>query len=162
MSRPDRLPDSTGAAEVLRRLRLFLLVLSSLLFVGTLLELWLVSHTGDAIQWLAFVAGGLGLLATLSVLFRISAHSRASKTIPVMRVCMLIVVLGSLFGIYQHVTNNIAFEREIYPNATFNQLAWKGLGGANPLLAPGTLAVAALLALAGTYKYSVNGDLETT
>jgi hypothetical protein len=162
MSRRNRLPGSMSAAEVLRRLQLFLLALSSLLFVGTLLELWLVNHTGDAIQWLAFIIGGLGLLATLSVLFRIRAHARARKTILVMRACMSLVVLGSLFGIYQHVSSNIAFEREIYPNATFSQLAWKGLGGANPLLAPGTLAVAALLALAGTYNYSVDSDLDTT
>jgi len=146
-----------STAEVLRRLRLFLLVLSSLLFMGTLVELWLVNHTEDAIQWLAFILAGLGLLATLSVLFR-----RGRKIVLVLRGCMLVVVLGSLFGIYEHVSNNIAFEREIHPNATFSQLAWKGLGGANPLLAPGTLAVAGLLALAATYKYSVSGDLEKT
>jgi len=122
-----------SAAEVLRRLRLFLLVLSLLLFIGTLLELWLVNHTGDAIQWLAFIFAGLGFFATLSVLFR-----RGRKTVLMLRGCMLVVVLGSLFGIYQHVSNNIAFEREIHPNATFSQLAWKGLGGANPLLAGNT------------------------
>jgi hypothetical protein len=144
-------------AEVLRRLRLFLLVLSSLLFIGTLVELWLVNHTEDAIQWLAFVLAGLGLIATLSVLVR-----RGRKTVLVLRACMLVVVLGSLFGIYEHVSNNIAFEREIHPNATFSQVVWKGLSGANPLLAPGTLAVAGLLALASTYKYSVTGDLDST
>ena len=144
-------------AEVLRRLRLFLLILSSLLFLGTLVELWLVNHTEDAIQWLAFVFSGLGLFATVAVLFR-----RRRKTVLLLRVCMLVVVLGSFFGIYQHVSNNIAFEREIHPNAGFRQLTWKGLGGANPLLAPGTLAVAGLLALAGTYKYSVDNDREIT
>jgi hypothetical protein len=144
-------------AEILRRLRLFLLVLSSLLFMGTLLELWLVNHTEDPIQWVAFVLGGLGLLATLSVLFR-----RGRRTVLVLRVCMLLVVLGSFFGIYEHVSNNIALEHEIHPNAPFSQLVRKGLGGANPLLAPGTLAVAGLLALAGTYKYSVIGDIENT
>lgn len=140
-------------AEILRRLRLFLLVLSSLLFTGTLLELWLVNHTEDPIQWVAFVLGGLGLLATLSVLLR-----RGRRTVLMLRVCMLLVVLGSFFGIYEHVSNNIALEREIHPNAPFSQLVRKGLGGANPLLAPGTLAVAGLLALAANYKYSVVGD----
>jgi hypothetical protein len=144
-----------STAEVLRRLQLFLLVLSSLLFTGTLLELWLVNHTEDLIQWVAFVLAGLGLLATLTVLFR-----RGRTTVLVLRGCMFVVVLGSFFGIYEHVLNNIAFEREIQPNATFSQLVRKGLGGANPLLAPGTLAVAGLLALAGTYKYSVSGDIE--
>lgn len=138
-----------SAGEVLRRLRIFLLVLSSLLFAGTLFELWLVNHTEDAIQWLAFVLGGIGLVVTLIVLFR-----REPATLRLLRCSMLLVIVGSLFGVYQHVYNNIAFEREIQPNATLRQLFWKGLSGANPLLAPGTLAVAGLLSLAGTYKYS--------
>jgi hypothetical protein len=146
-----------STAEVLRRLRLFLLLLSSLLFAGTLLELWLVNHTEDLIQWVAFVLAGLGLLATLFFLLR---HGR--RTVLVLRASMFLVVLGSFFGIYQHVSNNIAFEREIQPNATLTRLVRKGLGGANPLLAPGILAVAGLLALAASYKYLVTDDTEST
>jgi hypothetical protein len=144
-----------STAEVLRRLRLFLLALSSLLFAGTLLELSLVNHTEDAIQWSAFVLGGIGLLVTLSVLAR-----RGPVTVSLLRWCMFLVIVGSLFGIYQHVSNNIAFEREIQQNSTWSHLMWKGLSGANPLLAPGTLAVAGLLSLAGTYKYWITVDLE--
>jgi hypothetical protein len=73
---------------------------------------------------------------------------------------MLVVIVGSLFGIYEHVSNNIAFEREIQPNSTSSHLIWKGLSGANPLLAPGTLTVAALLSLAATYKHSIIVDPE--
>ena len=145
-----------STAEVLRRLRVFLLVLSSLLFAGTLLELSLVNHTESAIQWSAFVLAGIGLLVTLGVLAR-----RGPVTVSLLRWCMFLVIVGSLFGIYQHVSNNIAFEREIQSNATWSHLMWKGLSGANPLLAPGTLAVAGLLSLAGTYKYWITVDLET-
>lgn len=144
-----------SAAEILRRLRLFLLGLASLLFAGTLLELWLVNHTEDAIQWLAFGLAGIGLLLTLIVLAR-----RGPTTVLLLRWSMLLVIVGSLFGIYEHVSNNIAFEREIQPGASLNQLLWRGVSGANPLLAPGTLAVAGLLSLAGTYKYSITGDPE--
>ena len=144
-----------STAEVLRRLRLFLLVLSSLLFVGTLLELYLVNHKEDAIQWLAFVFAGLGLLVTLAALAR-----RGPKTVLLLRWTMLLVIVGSLFGIYEHVSNNIAFEREIQPNATLSRLLWRGVSGANPLLAPGTLAIAALLSLAATYKYWINSGSE--
>ena len=138
-----------SAAEVLRRLRLFLLVL--LLFAGTLLELSLVNHTEDAIQLLAFVVAGIGLLVTLAVLVR-----RRQVTVSLLRWSMLLVIVGGLFGIYEHVSNNVAFEREIQPNSTLSHLMWKGLSGANPLLAPGTLAVAGLLSLAATYKHSNN------
>lgn len=142
-----------STAEVLRRLRLFLLALSSLLFAGTLLELSLVNHTEDAIQWLAFVLAGLGLLLALVVIAR-----PARVMVSVLRWSMLLVIAGSLFGIYEHVSNNVAFEREIQPNATSSQLMWKGVSGANPLLAPGTLAIAGLLSLAATYKHSITND----
>ena len=142
-----------STAEVLRRLRLFLLALASLLFAGTLLELYLVNHTEDAIQWIAFGLAGLGLLLTLVVLLR-----RGPATVMLLRWCMIVVIAGSLFGVYQHVSNNIAFEQEIMPGASWRHLFWRGLSGANPLLAPGTLAIAGLISLAATYKFGITGD----
>ncbi len=144
-----------NAAEVLRRLRQFLLTLSILIFGGTLLELWFVEHTGEAIQWLAFVFAGIGLAAAVLALLR-----RQPSTVLITRVLMVIVIGGSFLGVYQHVSNNVAFEREIQPNATTRQLIWKGVSGANPLLAPGTLAIASLLSLAALYRYRVTGDIE--
>jgi hypothetical protein len=144
-----------STAEVLRRLRLFLLVLSTLLFAGTILELYLVNHKHDAIQWLAFIFAGVGLLVTLGVLVRLGP-----TTVALLRWSMLLVIVGSVFGVYEHVSNNIAFEREIQPNATLSRLMWRGVAGANPLLAPGTLAIAALLSLAGTYKYWITSGSE--
>ncbi len=139
-----------NAAEVLRRLRRFLLLLSLALFIGALVELWLVEHTQDLIQWLAFALAGAGALATLLAMLR---PGRAS--VRVLRVCMALVVLGSLFGVYEHIAGNIAFEREIQPNASTGRLVSRGLRGGNPLLAPGLLAVAAVLALSSTYRYTI-------
>ena len=148
MSAANVLPIT--AAEVLRRLRKFLLVLSLLLFVGALVELWLVGHTVELVQWIAFVLAGAGALASLLVLFRLSY-----ATVRVLRLCLIVVALGSFFGIYQHISGNIAFAREIHPDSSTSQLFWRGLQGGNPLLAPGVLAVAALLALSATYRYEV-------
>ena len=142
-----------STAEVLRRLRLFLLALALLIFAGTLLELYLVNHTEDAIQWVAFGLAGAGLLVTLVVLLR-----RGPATVMLLRWCMIVVIAGSLFGIYQHVSNNIAFEQEIMPGASWRHLFWRGLSGANPLLAPGTLAIAGLISLAATYKFGITGE----
>ena len=139
-----------NAAEVLRRLRRFLLVLSIFLFGGALVELWLVGHTEKTVQWIAFVLAGAGALAATVVLF----HSSRATT-RVLRVCMLVVVLGSIFGMYQHVSGNVAFAREVKPNSSTTELFWRGLQGGNPLLAPGVLAVAAVLALSATYRYEV-------
>jgi hypothetical protein len=141
------------AADVLRRLRRFLLILALLLFAGTLIELWLVNHTEDAIQWVAFALAGLGLLVVLLGIFY-----QHQTTVRILRACMAIIILGSLFGVYEHVWSNLELEREINPNAPATEMIFKALGGANPLLAPGTLAVAAMLSLAATYKYLVGSD----
>lgn len=141
------LPGPMSASEVLRRLRRFLLLFTVLLFGGAITELWLVGHTQDAIQWLAFAFAIIGASAALLVLFR---QSRA--TLRILRVCMVIVALGSLFGIYQHITGNIAFQKEIRPDSSTAQLLSSGLRGGNPLLAPGVLAVAAVLGLSATYR----------
>ena len=128
-------PNATmSSAEVLRRLRRFLLVLAVLLFAGALAELWLVGHTEEFVQWVAFILAGAGALASMLVLIRLSR-----ATVRVLRICMLVVVLGSLFGIYQHVSGNIAFAREVHPDYSTSQLFWRGLQGGNPLLAPGVL-----------------------
>jgi hypothetical protein len=138
-----------SSAEVLRRLRLFLRALAAMIFAGTLVELWLVNHNEDAIQWTAFVLAGLGLLLSVMIIAR-----QGPVTVALLRWCALVVIAGSLFGVYQHVYNNVAFEREIQPNATTNRLIWRGLSGPNPLLAPATLAMAGLLLLASAYKQS--------
>ena len=142
--------SSKTAAEVLRRLRKFLLVLALLLFVGALVELWLVGHTKEFVQWIAFVLAGVGALSVTMTLFHFGP-----ATVRLLRVCMIVIALGSLFGIYQHISGNVVFAREINPDSSTSQLFWRGLQGGNPLLAPGVLAVAALLALSSTYRYEV-------
>ena len=134
-------------AATLFRLRRFLLVLSILLFGGTVVELSLVKHWGDVVQLIPFALCGLGSLAALFALLR---PRRA--TLLGLRVCMAVVMCGSLFGIYEHFSNNIAFQREIKPSATMSEVLVSAVAGGNPLLAPGTLAVAALLALAASYN----------
>lgn len=137
-------------AEVLQQLRSFLLVLAICLFAGALVELWLVGHTEDWIQWIPFVLAIAGSMAALIALFRISA-----ATVRLLRIGMAVIVLGTLFGIYQHIAGNIAFAREVDRSASTKKLIWQGLGGGNPLLAPGVLAVAAVIALCATYRYEV-------
>lgn len=136
-------------ADILSRLRRFLLVFSVVLLGGALLELWLIEHMQDPVQFIPFVLCGLGMLAALGALLR---PRRA--TLLALRVCMALVVAGTLLGIYLHVEGNLALQREISPNATAGETLFAALGGANPLLAPGVLAVAAVLALAATYQHT--------
>ena len=68
-------------------------------------------------------------------------------------IAMLVGLVGSLFGIYEHLEHNIEFALEIRPNAAVADVFWGALAGANPLLAPGILAFMAILALAATYYH---------
>jgi len=142
--------EVVSAVKVLKRLRRFLLVLALFLFGGALVELWLVGHTKQVVQWIAFALAGVGALAVVLVLLRLGP-----ATVRVLRVCMLVVVLGSLFGMFEHFSGNVAFAREVKPNSSTTELFWRGLQGGNPLLAPGMLAVAAVLALSATYRFEV-------
>lgn len=141
-------------AVVLLRLRRFLLSVSALLFGGTLVELWLTSHTETVVQLIPFALCGLGLIAVLVVLLRPQRAAILS-----LRACTVLVTLGSLFGIYEHVVNNIAFQREIYPNAPTGDFLMGAIGGANPLLAPGILGLAGVLAMSATYYHPALGKV---
>lgn len=133
---------------VLARLRWFLLLLSAALLTGTLLELWLTQHTEDFVQWIPHVLCVVGLAAILVVMVR-----PVRGAVLCLRTLMVLVVAGALFGVYEHVGNNLAFEREINSTAGGGESILAALGGANPLLAPGILAVAAVLALAASYYH---------
>jgi hypothetical protein len=137
-----------NATVILHRLRLFLLGIAGLLCVGTVVELWLTEHTESIIQLIPFGLCGLGLLAVGAALLR---PRRA--TLLILRLSMGLMALGSAFGIFEHIEHNLAFELEIRPTATANQVFLDALSGASPLLAPGILALAAVLAIAATYYH---------
>jgi len=135
-------------ALVLSRLRRFLLAVSALLFVGTLAELWLTGHDETAVQLLPFALCGVGLAAVLCALLR----PRRAAVLGLLA-CMGLVAAGSLFGVYQHVAHNVAFQREVHPTATAGEVLMGAVAGANPLLAPGVLALAAVLSMAAAYRH---------
>lgn len=135
-------------ASVLSRLRQFLLVVSALLLFGTLAELWLINHMEDPVQLIPFALCGLGLAVVIAALL-----SPRRAVLLVLRASMGLVALGSLLGVYLHLESNLGFHRELHPNASTGDLLMGTLGGANPLLAPGILALTAALAIAATYYH---------
>lgn len=136
-------------ALVLLRLRRFLLAISALLFSGTVVELLLVGHTEGFVQLIPFILCGLGLLLVVAVWL----YPRR-MTMMALRACLGLVLLGSLYGVYEHVLGNIAFQREVHPNAQTREVIMGAISGGNPLLAPGILTLAALLAIASTYQHT--------
>ena len=137
-----------GTTTVEQRLRTFLLVLAGWMCVGTVVELFLAKHTEDPLQFAPFVLCGLGLIAVMAALRR---PRRA--TLMALRGVMSLLMIGSLFGMYEHLANNFAFELEMRPSAVWSDVWFQALRGAAPLLAPGILALAAIIAIAATYEH---------
>lgn len=130
------------------RYRLFLLGLAGFIFAGVPFELWAAEHTSEPAQYIPFVLSGLALVAVIAALLRPSR-----RTLLALRWIMVPVALGSLLGLYLHLTGNIAFAREIQPNASTMTVLQEALHGADPLLAPGVLAIGAVIAAAATYYH---------
>lgn len=135
-------------ALVAQRLRRFLFVLSGFIFIGSIVELALTEHFEDTVQLIPFILCGLGTVIVGVVLVQ-----PQYKILIILRVLMAIIFLGSLFGIYEHLEHNIHFALEIQPTASLGDVFFEAFGGANPLLAPGILALGAILAMAATYYH---------
>ena len=139
----------TVSSEFLvRRFRRFQLWVAVFVLIATAVELWLEEHTGSAVQWVPFVLAGLGVAAILLVL----AQPRKS-TLWALRLVMAAVLAGSVFGIYEHFDHNLAFELDIRPNAQPFEVFGHAFKGASPFLAPGILALAAILAGSATFRH---------
>lgn len=140
---------------VLARLRRFLLVFSALVLCGALVELWLARHTENWTQLVPFVLCGLALLTLVVALVR-----PRGGPLWALRAAAVLLLAGSFYGVYEHYTNSVAFQREIDPSGAARDALVAALGGPNPLLAPGILAAAAALALAATYRHPALGEDE--
>lgn len=140
-------------SAVERRLRLFCRVLALAASVGTAIELWLVEHTEGWQQWLPFVLCALVAISVLCLSWR-----GTLRTIRLHRLLMLLVLIGSAYGVYVHLSHNMTFAREIRPSASSREIWSAGIRGANPLLAAGALAMAAALGLVGSYGQIESGE----
>ncbi|PAP76936.1 hypothetical protein [Rubrivirga marina] len=129
-------------------LRRFLLAMAVTTYVAAAVELALVEHYEGWQQILPFVTIGLGVAA--------AAWAWASprrSSIRSARWAGVLATVTALAGVYFHVEGNLGFAREVRPDSRGVELTWDALSGVNPLLAPGMIALAGLLAAAATYRH---------
>lgn len=139
-------------SQILGRLRRFLLQVVVGLCALTLVELWLEEHIED-LQLVPFVLCSLTLVTTL-LYFRRPGR----RTLVALRASLVLLAAGSLLGIWLHVSGNLAFALEIRPNAAIGDVWYEALSGGSPLLAPGILALTAMLAGASTWRQDPAGS----
>ena len=136
----------------LTRLRGLLFALAPALFAGTVAELLLAGHTESRLQLIPFALCALGL-ATVALAWLRPARWSALT----LRAVMAVVGGGSLLGMWEHFQGNRGFALEVHPEAGGADLLRAALTGADPLLAPGILAVAALVAISATFATAGGG-----
>ena len=128
--------------------RRLLATLAALTAAGLVLELALLGHTEDRIQWAPFVALTAGLLSALWF-----AIQPGARTVRVLRLVMAACVAVGLAGLWYHYSGNAEFELEMYPSRAGFELFRESMTGATPALAPGALVQLGLLGLALTFRF---------
>jgi uncharacterized membrane protein len=122
--------------------------MAGLLLIGTLVELAVIQHWDEPLQLTPFVLSVIGLAGVAWVWFR-----PGRTELLALRAVMALLVLGSFVGVFVHVRGNIEIFTETHANASAMAVIEAALGGRNPLVAPGMLALAGILAVATTYYH---------
>jgi hypothetical protein len=138
--------EQSATLSALRTMMLLLLLLG---LIGTAVELWLLAHSEDWLQWIPMILIGAGLLVA-------SWHmiSGAKASLRVMRVIMAGFVLSGAIGIWLHYRGGVEFQQEVDPSIAGFELFMKVMESkAPPMLAPGVMAQLGLLGLAYTYRH---------
>ena len=147
-------------ASVATGYRRFLLGTAAAIHVGAALELGLVGHYEGWTQVLPFVLIAINLAALFwaSRATRRPGATGAGRSLAALRAASALVVVGAAAGVVLHIRGNFAFEREIHPAAPLAVALWEAARGASPLLAPGALAVAGVVAAAATWRHPALAD----
>ena len=131
-----------------QRLRTVQLLVGGIGFAGLIGELILLEHWALPWQLVPFFlcGGGIGAI----VLFAVAPRLWTAR---LLQVVMVLAAAGAVVGMIQHLRGNMAFEREIFPDAAAGEMLFAAARGVAPLLAPGGLALGALVAVAATYRH---------
>ena len=108
-----------NADLLVNRYRTFLLLVAGFSCVFTVVELWLEEHTGSPTQLIPFILSGLGVAAIAAALVR-----PQRITVTLLRTVMGATLVGSLFGLYEHIEHNWEFCQGDPPQRNFLRSAY--------------------------------------
>ena len=138
-------------SSLVSRFRQWLLLLSTMATLMVPLELLFVEHYEEWQMYIPFVLSGLTLVGIVLVAFWPN-----KKTLLLFRMVMALLLIGSLLGVYFHLSGNLELTEEINSELQGWSRIWDILSGAAPALAPGLLAQVALMGFLFTYKHPKN------
>lgn len=137
-----------NAELIVARMRTWLLGLTVVSCLGTIVELALSGHYEEPTQWIPFALCSLGAVTAGAAYLR-----PRRTTLWALRGAMGLLAIGAGLGVWLHLIGNYEFEAEIRPTAEMGEILWNAIQGGSPLLAPGLLLVTATLALIATYAH---------
>lgn len=137
-----------AGGEALQAVRRFLLAILAIGMTGTAVELLLLKHDEELVQFVPLVAIGLGLAAMAWHLVRASRASLLA-----LQVVMGLFLVAGLAGVFFHFRANLQYQREFDATLQGRALIWQALQAkVPPALAPGVLVQLGLIGLAYTYR----------
>lgn len=144
---PNRVtaPAAPDPIAPFRRLLLLLVLVGA---GGLLLELLLLEHWDSRWQWTP--------LALLGIVLLLGASTVRRATRPLLRALRLVFALcvaAGALGVWLHMDENLAFEREMNPDVGGSAMLREAVLGATPLLAPGALLHLGLVGLLFAYRH---------
>lgn len=114
------------------RLALFLVLMFGI--AGTGVELLLLGHTEDLVQWEPLVMFALALPV---LVVRLRNDARWSRSLCV--TVMTLFAASGIIGTWLHYRGNVEFELEMVPALGGWTLFGEAMTGATPVLAPGSM-----------------------
>ena len=134
--------------DALGRLRNVLFGVAAAGFAGTALDLALLAHYEDPLQFAPFVIVGVSLIAIAG-----HAVSRSRVSLRLMRLAMAVAIAGAATGVALHYRGSMEFQLEVNPSlGGLDLLALVMTSKAPPTMAPMNLAILGLVGLASTYR----------
>jgi len=136
------------AADTLSLLRRGLLALLAFGSAGILVELVLLEHYDEPVQ---YVPLALLTLTLVSILWHwLDGQKRSLRAF---QIVMLLLVIAGTVGIVLHFLANVEFEKELNPDSAGLEFWVEVIRGDLPTLAPGTLVQFGLLGLLYAYRH---------
>ena len=142
--------ESSTAREgtPLGTIRTLLLAIVYMGIIGTAVELVLLGHFEDRVQLSPLLLLVAGLVVAI---WQVAAPGAAS--VRALQFVMVLFVASGLVGIGYHYGGNEEFERELYPGVESLTLVGQALGGATPVLAPGSMVLLGFVGLTYAHRH---------
>jgi hypothetical protein len=158
----DIIPHTNpGPSQIntIKMMRSLILVILAIGVLGMLGELLLMRHYRHDSQWIAVALTLLtGACATVLALLTgacatVLAFNPNARMLRAVQLALLLVVLGSAFGVLEHLKVNYEVAAATDPALNAVSLVWEAFKGRSPALAPGALAQLGLLGLLFTFRH---------